>query len=282
MKRETLALFASCLLLLLAVTVPRVATQDAVLMFGAASGVPKALSVTSTGQPNIAIAAGTIPLASGGTGAALVDPNADRLVFWDDSGGAVAFLTAGTGLTITGTTMTAAGGVTSFTDFYPGPSCAEGVGVYPANFESTSQAGLDVNCDTTSTWKGAWTFTDITSSTVVLKTLLPSNWDGSTVATTVYWSVGATSGNVEWHVATVCSTANETLNPSFNTAQDLLDAAPSSNNFLQTATLTPLTMTGCAAGEVLSISYNRNGADTEDTVGGTVYLFGVALTYSLQ
>ena len=37
----------------------------------------------------------------------LADPNADRLLFWDDSAGAYTFLTAGSGLTITDTTITA-------------------------------------------------------------------------------------------------------------------------------------------------------------------------------
>ena len=35
----------------------------------------------------------------------LSDPNADRIIFWDDSAGATAFLTAGTGLTISGATQ---------------------------------------------------------------------------------------------------------------------------------------------------------------------------------
>lgn len=35
----------------------------------------------------------------------LADPNADRILFWDDSAGAIAFLTAGTGLSISGTTI---------------------------------------------------------------------------------------------------------------------------------------------------------------------------------
>ena len=48
-----------------------------------------------------------VALADGGTGASLVDPNADRILFWDDSAGATAFLTPGTGLTITGTTIDA-------------------------------------------------------------------------------------------------------------------------------------------------------------------------------
>jgi len=62
------------------------------------------------------LAAGSVlPLAKGGTGVALTDPNADRILFWDDSEGAMAFLTAGSGLTITGTTIeaTGAGSVTS-------------------------------------------------------------------------------------------------------------------------------------------------------------------------
>ena len=40
----------------------------------------------------------------------LADPDADRLLFWDDSAGEYAYLEAGSGLTITGTTITASGG----------------------------------------------------------------------------------------------------------------------------------------------------------------------------
>lgn len=57
-----------------------------------------------------AIGAGSLALARGGTGASLSDPGADRILFWDDGACAVAFLTAGSGLTICGTTITAAGG----------------------------------------------------------------------------------------------------------------------------------------------------------------------------
>lgn len=54
-----------------------------------------------------------VALADGGTGATLADPGADRIMFWDDSAGAVDWLTAGTGLTITGTTIAASGGALS-------------------------------------------------------------------------------------------------------------------------------------------------------------------------
>jgi phage gpG-like protein len=48
-----------------------------------------------------------LPIGSGGTGAALTDPNADRILFWDDSATSVAFLEAGSGLSISGTTLSA-------------------------------------------------------------------------------------------------------------------------------------------------------------------------------
>jgi hypothetical protein len=43
----------------------------------------------------------------------LLDPAADRIAFWDDSAGTFAWLTVGSGLSITGTTLTAAGGGTA-------------------------------------------------------------------------------------------------------------------------------------------------------------------------
>lgn len=48
--------------------------------------------------------------------AALTDPNADRLLFWDDSAGAYVHLTLGTNLSITGTTLNASGGSGGLSD----------------------------------------------------------------------------------------------------------------------------------------------------------------------
>ena len=48
-----------------------------------------------------------IGLAYGGTGASLADPNDDRILFWDDDIGSVAWLDIGTGLSITNQTISA-------------------------------------------------------------------------------------------------------------------------------------------------------------------------------
>lgn len=50
---------------------------------------------------------GTLSLAKGGTGAALTDPGADRILFWDDSAGAITWLTVGDNLSLTATTLSA-------------------------------------------------------------------------------------------------------------------------------------------------------------------------------
>ncbi len=48
---------------------------------------------------------GVLPLAEGGTGSSLSDPNDDRILFWDDSASKVTWLDVGGGLAISGTTI---------------------------------------------------------------------------------------------------------------------------------------------------------------------------------
>jgi hypothetical protein len=65
-------------------------------------GVDRSLTLDmNSGNRTVSLAANlTIP----------ADPNADRILFWDDSAGATTWLTLGTNLSITGTTIDAAGG----------------------------------------------------------------------------------------------------------------------------------------------------------------------------
>jgi len=75
-----------------------------------AGGVVNFGSTPTVNSTAIYFVGGTdVALADGGTGASLADPDADRIMFWDDSLGAVTWLTAGSGLTITATTITATG-----------------------------------------------------------------------------------------------------------------------------------------------------------------------------
>lgn len=78
--------------------------------------------------------------------ATLADPDADRITFWDDSTGAFGHLTAGTGLSISGTTLTATVG----TQMVSAPAAANSTG-------TAGQIAYDSDyfyvCTATNTWK---------------------------------------------------------------------------------------------------------------------------------
>lgn len=73
-------------------------------------GTPSALTLThATGLPLASGVSGQLPLSNGGTGSALSDPGADRILFWNDTDNAVEWLTVGANLSITGGTLNATG-----------------------------------------------------------------------------------------------------------------------------------------------------------------------------
>jgi hypothetical protein len=110
--------------------------------------------------------------------AALADPNADRILFWDDSAGSYAYLAAGTGLTITGTTIAASG-----TGDVVGPGSATDNAV--ARFDTTTGKLLQ-NSSATVSDAGVATATGLTGS--------------GTASTAV---AGAAMGSVSGNSATV-------------------------------------------------------------------------------
>ena len=108
-----------------------------------------------------------VALADGGTGASLADPGADRIMFWDDSAGAVTWLQVGTGLAITATQLDATGG--------------GGGGIANVVEDTTPQLGgnLDLNGSTV----GDATAADLTKLNAVTATAAELNFvDGVTSA----------------------------------------------------------------------------------------------------
>lgn len=89
------------------------------------TGIP--ISTGLTGAGTGVLAALAVNANAGGGLIVLADPGADRIPFWDDSAGAYVFLTVGTGLQITGTTIEATGaGGTAVT----AASAAAGAGLF--------------------------------------------------------------------------------------------------------------------------------------------------------
>ena len=93
-------------------------------------------TVTSVGltTPDIFTVSGSPVTTSGTVDFTPVDPGADRIVFWDDSASKWQYLTLGTNLSITGTTLDAAGG---------GGSAAWGAITGTLSDQTDLQAALD-------------------------------------------------------------------------------------------------------------------------------------------
>lgn len=135
-------------------------------------------------------------------------------------------------------------------------------------------------CDTgTNTQKGTLDFADGANSLSAQTVFhLPTDFT-STVDARIYWYSATTSGNVVWQVATICVADAETADPAFNTASTVTDAAKGSASQYNTAAITGVTITGCAAGEVLYLKLFRDPAHASDTMAGTARLVGLELTY---
>lgn len=129
----------------------------------------------------------------------------------------------------------------------------------------------------TNVYQAILAFGDTNAEQAQEEYLLPSNWTGA-VDVTLVWNSTATTGNVRWEVATACTAIGEAVDPAFNTPSTVTDAAQGTASRLNTATITGVTMTGCAAGEMLWYRIRRDPADAADTLGATANLFGVTLT----
>lgn len=107
--------------------------------------------------------------------------------------------------------------------------------------------------------------------------LLPADWSGA-IDVKIRWYSAATSGDVVWQVSCSCVADGETDDPSFNTASTVTDTAKGTTLQMNDATITGLTATGCAAGEMLNLKVMRQRTNGSDTITGVVNLVGVEIT----
>lgn len=192
------------------------------------TAISAAASITSTRVLTLPTETGTIyasgntdvALADGGTGASLTDPNADNILFWDDSAGAVTWLTIGNGLAITGTsiatsvaaqsdmetaTSTTLAVTPGRTQYHPGVAKfwikAKGDGTvnhasYNVNSLTDSAAGrITINI-----------LTDFSTADYVVQSTLCTSNAGSVVGLTWAKSTTQAAGVIEVQSATVAGT----------------------------------------------------------------------------
>lgn len=129
----------------------------------------------------------------------------------------------------------------------------------------------------TNTQKGVLDFADASNLSAQITYKLPSTWTG-TVELNIKWFTSATTGDVIWQTQTSCVADGETDDPSWNTADEFAaDTAKGTANQTNDVSDTSVTMTGCAAGELLHLKLLRDSAHINDTLGATARLIGAEL-----
>lgn len=129
----------------------------------------------------------------------------------------------------------------------------------------------------TNTQKGVLDFDAATDESGQVSLALPSDWSGN-IDLRYKWSAAATSGSVVWGVQTSCVADAETDDPSWNTASTATDAAKGTTLQTNDASMTSITVTGCAAGELMHLRFFRDADNGSDDMTGDARLIGVELT----
>lgn len=217
-------------------------------------------TITRSGAGDIAVegnavyrAGGTdVALADGGTGASLSDPNADRIMFWDDSAGQVTWLQAGSGLSISGTTITSSGG--SGGEYH----WIENIILPNSNFAAPGRTvGTNFSYN-------SYDF-DQTTSEALYFTVPIGSTPASSAKIGIWWTASSGSGtftaDVDWRSVTNDEVLDATTTPSTtnDTGTDTLLATGDVHYF--EVSLTSAT-SAIAAGDLLMVKFSRDVADT--------------------
>ena len=118
---------------------------------------------------------------------------------------------------------------------------------------------------------------------------LPSSWDGGTVGLKLFFfpGSGGTNGQViRWTATADCIAAGGAAsNHTYSSAQ-IIDktVTDATTGVMAVATVSPMTMHSCAAGNLVYLKIARAGDATEDTLGGNAHLLSaeVQMLLSLQ
>ena len=211
------------------------------------------------------------------TALALADPNADRILFWDDSAGAYAYLTPGTGLTITDTTIDAAGGGGSTQGkhaiWIPAgamiPSLTSGAEPLTPVAGATDQPDIHTI-----------DFDGSTKEKLQFDYLMPKKWNGGTVTFLTAWSHDGAASNFAtvWGLQGRAFGNAESLIASYGTAQEVTDTGGTNGALYLSPESSAITIAGTPAGEKLvSFQLYRDPANGSDTLVTDARLHGIVL-----
>jgi hypothetical protein len=189
------------------------------------------------------------------------DAGADRIVFWDDSESKLAYLEAGSGLSISGTTITAtaSGGSKTYAVFTPDNNQP------PASNYATLDTRNSVAC---------LDFDDATDESAVFVGLIPEGASlGSGLKIRLHWAATtATSGDVRWDVQLERMTT-DLDSDSFDTVASATATTNGTSGILTVTEITLTTIDSVTSGDGFRLKVTRDANNGADTMSGDCELF---------
>jgi hypothetical protein len=129
----------------------------------------------------------------------------------------------------------------------------------------------------TNTQKAVLDYDAATDESGQVTLALPADFTGA-IDVKYKWLAAATTGSVVWGVQTICVADAETDDPSFNTASTVTDAVKGTTLQTNDASITGVTATGCAAGELMHLRFFRDADNGADDMTGDARLIGAEVT----
>ncbi len=197
---------------------------------------------------------------------ALTDPDADRIAFWDDSAGVLTWLTLGTNLSITGTTLNAVGG--------GGTAGPDALVVFnPADGEPPASAYATLD---TRNAHPVLDFDPDTDESMYFTGVMPQRYTGNGVYVYIYFAMTtATSDTVKWAVAfeNLGGGVQDLDTDGFATAQTVTSSLPATSGVVSHTTFVSFSdgaqMDSVDANDPFRLHLMRDADDaTYDTASG--------------
>ena len=191
------------------------------------------------------------------------DPNGDRIVFYDDSESKLRYLEAGSGLSISGTTLTAtaSGGSKTYAVFT----------ALDNQPPSTAFATLDTRNSI-----AVLDFDDATDESAVFVGIIPEGASlGSGLKIRLHWmATTATSNNCVWDVSLERMTT-DLDSDSFDTIASATAAANGTSGILTVTEITLTTIDSVTAGDGFRLKVTRDANNGSDNMSGDAELVAV-------
>lgn len=160
----------------------------------------------------------------------------------------------------------------------PAAYCQNVTAITTWSLPTTNAAAATCNTGT-NTQKGTLDFADGANTISAQASFaLTADWTGA-IDVRLKWFAGtATTGAVKWDASTICVADAETSDPAFNTVSTVTDTVKGTVNQDNDAAIAGITITGCAAGELLYFKISRDANAGADTMTDTARVRGVELT----